>query len=132
MPEKSTTATAAAERFGKILREFRLSHRLKAREVGAFVGLNHDTVLKYERGEREPNILTLILFSRLFGVSIDRLIVGVNHTITAPSFSSADHLKNIVVVRDRSGGVTYIGPERRGGKKRKFKGNDQRIKNKLR
>ena len=126
MPKKSNPEKAASERCGFNLRNLRKMHRLKAREVGDYVGLHTDTILKYERGEREPSFFTLILFGYLYGVSIDRIICGVDNKIQPVSFASADKLRDIVVVRDKDGIVSYIGPNRRQGKVVNFRGRDKR------
>ena len=130
MPKKSLPEKAAAERFGSNLREFREMRGLTAKDVGEIVGLNTDTILKYERGEREPSILTLIAFCHLFGVSFDRLIVGERQPKGIMAILSGNQLKKFVVVRDDDGEIGFIGPDRRRDTRGKFKGTEKRKKKK--
>jgi len=128
MSKNSIPEKAAIERCGINLRNLRNRHRLTAKQVGESLGLTTDAILKYERGNRQPSTLTLILLSYLYGVSIDRIIFGVDHTIEHVNFADPNQLKNIVVIRDDEGRVTYIGPDRRQSKMSKFKGRDRRSK----
>ena len=128
MPKRTSPEKAAAERFGANLRDFRQTHNLTAKDVGETIGLNTDTILKYERGEREPSILVLTALCQFFGVSMDRLIIGTKQPIGMMHFLSGDQLKNFIVLKDEDGSITYIGPDRRRGSRDKFRGKDKRKK----
>ncbi len=55
----------------KYLREQRHISQLK---LAMDLGLNQNTVSRYENGVREADYATLILFAEYFGVSIDYLL----------------------------------------------------------
>lgn len=128
MPKKISPEKAASERFGLNLRILRQHHRLTAKDVGEMLGLNTDTVLKYERGEREPRILTLIAFSQLFGISMDRLLIGDKQPKGMMNFLFGEQLKKFIVIRDADKVITYIGPDRRRVVRGKFQGKEKRRK----
>ena len=109
--------TLAAEMFGRSLRSLREDRGLVAKDIAELLNLNTDTILKYERGEREPSLLTIIKLSLLFGVSMDRLITGQSAKLTMIPFTSRDSLRDVIVSRDEQGNVTYVGPERRRRRK---------------
>ncbi|MGY9003542.1 MAG: helix-turn-helix domain-containing protein [Rhodospirillales bacterium] len=78
--------------FGRSLRAFREDRGLVAKDIAELLNLNTDTILKYERGEREPSLLTLIRLSLLFGVRIDRLITGQSTKLAMIPFTSTKNL----------------------------------------
>ena len=121
---KSEPEKAAAELFGRVLRGLREDRGFTAKDVSELIGLQTDTILKYERGEREPNILTLKKLSHIFAVSLHRLITGENARPGPTSYASTDQVNDIVVVRNSSGEVVYVAPDRRRGQE-KFKGKNQ-------
>ena len=55
------------------LKELRLYKGLTQQKVADSLGCNQSAVGKYERGELEPNIETLIKLARLFDVTVDYL-----------------------------------------------------------
>lgn len=128
MAKRSTPEKAASERFGMNLRKLRERHRLTAKDVGEVIGLKTDTILKYERGEREPSILTLIALGQYFGISMDLLVIGDKQPKGLMNFLSGDQLQNFIVIRDEDGDITYIGPDRRRLLKKGFSGKDKRKK----
>ena len=99
--------------FGRSLRALREDRGLVAKDIAELLNLNTDTILKYERGEREPSLLTLIRLSLLFGVSIDRLITGQSTKLPMIPFTSTKNLSDVIIIRDDDNKVTYVGPERR-------------------
>jgi transcriptional regulator with XRE-family HTH domain len=99
--------------FGRSLRALREDRGLVAKDVAELLNLNTDTILKYERGEREPSLLTLIRLSHLFGVSVDRLITGQSTKLSMLPFTSLESLRDVVVIRNSDGNVAYVGPDRR-------------------
>jgi len=127
MPKRTLPESAAAEMFGRSLRALREDRGLVAKEVAELLNLNTDTILKYERGEREPSLLTLIRLSLLFGISTDRLITGQSTKLSMIPFTSRESLSNVVVIRNNDDHVIYVGPDRRQrGKGSGHKGNERR------
>ena len=127
MPKRTVPESAAAEMFGRSLRALREDRGLVAKEIAELLNLSTDTILKYERGEREPSLLTLIRFSLLFGISIDRLITGQSTKLAMVPFASRKILSNVVVIRNNDDQVIYVGPERRQrGTDSGHKGTDRR------
>lgn len=51
----------------------------------AELALEQNTYRRYERGEMEPSMVTLVLIRRLTGISLDYLIAGENHGIADPA-----------------------------------------------
>ena len=127
MPKRTIPESAAAEMFGRSLRALREDRGLVAKEVAELLNLNTDTILKYERGEREPSLLTLIRLSLLFGISVDRLITGQTAKLSMIPFASRENLSNVVVIRNKDDQVVYVGPDRRKrGKDSEHKARDRR------
>lgn len=60
------------------LRALRESKKpVKSRRVTSqLIGLGHDALRKYERGEREPGLSELVLIADYYGVSLDELLRG--------------------------------------------------------
>lgn len=57
------------------IRQLRVLRGVKVSELSHDMGLvGNDTIRKYERGEREPNISMLIKIADYFDVSIDYLV----------------------------------------------------------
>ena len=56
------------------LKELRKQKGLTLAELGKEVNLKNNTLSRYERGIREPNISTLIKLANLFDVTVDYLI----------------------------------------------------------
>lgn len=46
------------------------------RITSELIGLGHDSLRKYERGEREPGLSELRLIADYYGISIDELVNG--------------------------------------------------------
>ncbi|HIT34466.1 MAG TPA: helix-turn-helix transcriptional regulator [Candidatus Faecousia intestinigallinarum] len=58
----------------KNLRELRRKCGMTQKELGNVVGLTQQTINKYENGNAEPNIRTLIALADYFETSVDYLI----------------------------------------------------------
>ena len=58
----------------KNLRELRRKCGMSQKELGNVVGLTQQTINKYENGNAEPNIRTLIALADYFETSVDYLI----------------------------------------------------------
>lgn len=46
------------------------------RVTSELMGLGHNTLRRYERGEREPSLSELIQIAKYYGVSIEYLCIG--------------------------------------------------------
>lgn len=52
-------------------------HPVVSRRITSeLIGLGHDSLRKYERGEREPGLAELVLIAEYYGVTLDELILG--------------------------------------------------------
>ena len=60
--------------FGNILRDLRKEKGLSQKELGYIFNVCNQTISTWERGITEPDIKTLIDFSRFFQVSLDYLL----------------------------------------------------------
>lgn len=49
---------------------------VSSRITSVLIGLGHDSLRKYERGEREPGLTELKLIADYYGVSLDELCFG--------------------------------------------------------
>lgn len=62
----------------KKLKDMRLNLNLTQKNIADQLGCNQTAYGKYERGELEPNIETLIKLSKIFNCSVDYLIGNEN------------------------------------------------------
>ena len=60
----------------KILREIRLKHGYKSKEIAKLVNVSQSAISEYEKGVYEPSIDTLIKLSEIYGVSLNYLLLG--------------------------------------------------------
>ena len=56
------------------LKELRLQKGVTQQEVAREIGCSANNYARYERGEREPDCVTLKQLSKFFGVSIDYIL----------------------------------------------------------
>ena len=63
------------------LKELREKMGLTKREASTQLGIPYNTYNFYERGDREPNIATLIKLADFYGCSVDRLIGREDQTV---------------------------------------------------
>lgn len=63
---------------GERLRYLRMANRLTQREVADILKIHRTTYAYYETGRSNPDLETLNVLSRIFGVSIDFLVNGTN------------------------------------------------------
>lgn len=56
------------------LRQLRENQKLSQAELGEALGMNQNTISRYETGMREPSNRDLILIADYFGVSVDYLL----------------------------------------------------------
>ena len=62
------------ELFPVRLRKLREAKGISAKTLGELCGLSKNTVGRYENGEREPSVQSLVALADFFDVSIDYLI----------------------------------------------------------
>lgn len=60
--------------FAEILKQLRKENKITQVDLARDLGFFHTAVVKWERGEREPNIDTLTKIADYFGVSVDYLL----------------------------------------------------------
>ncbi len=60
--------------FSYNLKENRIKKKKTQLEIGKELGIKQRTYCSYEKGEREPNIETLIKLAEYFGITVDVLI----------------------------------------------------------
>lgn len=60
--------------FRQRLQRLRESKRISRIVLSELCGLDPDAVRKYERGEREPTMSSLVAIADFFGVSVDYLV----------------------------------------------------------
>lgn len=60
--------------FATILRNERKNRKITLRELSEKIGISYSSLGKYERGEYEPDINTIIKISAFFDVSVDYLL----------------------------------------------------------
>ena len=56
------------------LKSLRKEQKKKKKAVAASIGCSVNTYSRYERGDRQPDIATLKLLSKYFGVTIDYIV----------------------------------------------------------
>ncbi len=60
--------------FRQRLQMLREKRRISRKVLSELCGLSSDAVRRYERGEAEPNLRSLVALAEFFGVSVDYLI----------------------------------------------------------
>ena len=60
--------------FRKRLQELREKNRISRKVLSELCGLNSDAVRRYERGEIEPTLHSLIALAEYFEVTVDYLV----------------------------------------------------------
>ena len=60
--------------FSEHLLKLRKSRGLKQTELAPFIGISWRAYQTYERGEREPQMSTLIALADFYGISLDELV----------------------------------------------------------
>lgn len=60
--------------FRQRLRGLREKKRISRKVLSELCGLNSDAIRRYERGESEPTLHSLIAIADFFGVSVDYLV----------------------------------------------------------
>ena len=62
------------DKFPDRLRELRREKGVSGKVAGDFCGVSASAVCRYEKGEREPDMQTIIKLSEYFGVTTDYLL----------------------------------------------------------
>ena len=70
--------------FSKRLKELRKSRGITQLKLAIDLGMNQNSISRYESGEREADYRTLIAFADYFNVSVDYLLERTNN----PTFLS--------------------------------------------
>ena len=60
--------------FRQRLQQLREKKRISRKVLSELCGLNSDAVRRYERGEAEPTLHSLVSIAEYFGVSVDYLV----------------------------------------------------------
>ncbi|MBQ4145887.1 MAG: helix-turn-helix transcriptional regulator [Clostridia bacterium] len=60
--------------FSQRLQQLREKKKISRRVTSELCGLATDSVRKYERGESEPTLSSLVALAEFFGVSVDYLL----------------------------------------------------------
>lgn len=60
--------------FSQRLKELRKERKLTQKQLAESLGIATSTIIKYERGEREPNIQNIKRFANYFNVTVDYLL----------------------------------------------------------
>lgn len=66
------------------LRELRVSRGMNMRQVAAALDMPYTTYVNYEKGVRELNSETLVIFAEFYNVSVDYLIGRISENENAP------------------------------------------------
>lgn len=61
-------------KWNEVLRQERLKHKLKMKQVAEDNNIKADTYRRWERGEREPDIASLIQIAKYYNISLDYLM----------------------------------------------------------
>lgn len=61
-------------KFSKRFKELRINHNLSQQELAGQLGISKSSVNMYERGEREPGLVTLEKIADYFNVDMDYLL----------------------------------------------------------
>ena len=73
---------------GARIRELRKARHLTVEEVARFMGFESEqAVYKWQRGDSLPTVDNLYALSRLFGTTVDDILVGSIERDASPSFS---------------------------------------------
>jgi transcriptional regulator with XRE-family HTH domain len=63
------------EKFGEKLRILRTQRGLTTRELGELLEVNQSHVTRIEQGKRIPNVAMVIRIAKIFGVTVDQLVL---------------------------------------------------------
>lgn len=78
-PEQAAERERARRQFGANLTSIMETLGTKPGDLAAFLGFHVDTIYKYMRGDRDPELWIIIRIARFLRVSIGTLIIGKGH-----------------------------------------------------
>ena len=67
------------ETFAKRLQQMRERRRISRSVMSELCGLSQSMISKYERGEKQPKLETLVILAEFFDCSIDYLVGETNY-----------------------------------------------------
>ena len=94
--------------FGKRLKELRLAYGLTQAQLADKIKLSNANVCKYELDSLEPNLQTLRLLSKFFGVSIDYLLGDTDDRAGGSYWVSLDEIDKLDADSIPKGAVVAI------------------------
>ena len=65
---------------GQNLKDIRIKHKYKQEEIATKLGVTKQTISNWERGERTPDINSLIELANIYHITLDTLIGSDNRT----------------------------------------------------
>ena len=68
----------APDTFAERLQWLREKRRISRRVLSELCGMNKNTIARYERGENEPTLASLVALADYFDVSVDYLLCRTN------------------------------------------------------
>ena len=74
--EPPQTPEAPPRTFAEILREHRTSRHISQEYVAEQLNVTRQAVSKWENGTSEPSTANLIALAKLYGISLDELVMG--------------------------------------------------------
>lgn len=85
---------------GNRIRELRKEHHIKVDDIVSFMGFeSQQAVYKWQRGESLPSVDNLYALSRLFGTTMDDILVGYD---TEGAEAPSDHFfREVVLLKNR-------------------------------
>lgn len=60
--------------YGEVLRELRLYHDYKQKDISDYLNITSQAYSNYENGKRTPDIETMRKIAKFYGITVDRLI----------------------------------------------------------
>jgi transcriptional regulator with XRE-family HTH domain len=94
-PGEADTEARLRRELGDRLARLREARGLTQGQLAAELGTSQHVISHYERGVHAPRLLTLLRLRRLFGVSLDHLLVG-----TAPGELADPRLRKLALAAD--------------------------------
>ena len=96
-----------AKATGARIKELRVAHHLKVEDIARFMGFESEqAVYKWQRGDSLPTVDNLYALSKLFGTSVDEILIGEKDE--SPSLSVFNMIKSFKR-RSRMGIVVFLG-----------------------
>ncbi len=82
-------------KWNKRLKDLRIDNDMTQEKLGSYLGIDAKTIARYEKGETEPTISTIIQLALLFNVSID-YIVGLKDVEIIEKDTTIEELEKII------------------------------------